>query len=124
MTHHISRRTSDVEINAETVDMVNVSAHWFTTGALSVERRDGLYITNGTANPGWVIASGTDKTCAYLVGGVLGHAVATGAEVPEPMASFLRDVQETYRDGLTHRYMDYEAQGARAARSVLGMESK
>lgn len=123
MTHHISRRISDVEINAETVDMVNVSAHWFTMGALSVERRDGVHITNGTANTGSVIASGMHKTCAYLIGGVLGHAIATGAEIPEPIASFLRDVQETYRDGLTHRYMDYEAQGARDARSVLEMEN-
>jgi len=111
-----SRRTGDIEFTLGLVNDVSVSVRWFTMGAVSAEWKDGVFVATGSAGTGEVISTGRFKACAYLVGAALEYARCSGHEIPVPIIEFLRDVQEAYRDGLTHRYADQENLGADHAR--------
>ncbi|MBD3004579.1 hypothetical protein [Streptomyces sp. 5-10] len=108
-----------VRIDHKTVGDVAVSARWFTNGAVDLAA-SGL----GLEGPVYRISddvsytggTGARSACAYFIGAMHGWARLSGALIPEEMVPFLRDVQETYRAGLTDRFKDEEAAGAEAAR--------
>lgn len=97
----VTRRTGDVTFNAETVEIIDTVARWFTLNAFGLNSELFVHYT-------------PQQRCAYLIGGILGCARGTGAEIPIDLAKHLRGVQEAYREGLTGRYADEEAAGAHA----------
>lgn len=97
----VTRRTSDVTIDNETEEIINTAARWFTLGLFSLTSESYTHYNRA-------------QRCAYLIGGILGCARDTGAEIPIDLAKHLREVQEAYRGGWTFRYADEEAAGAHA----------
>lgn len=80
------------------LEVIDTTARWFTVGLF------GLH-----AN----VLSQYDETqkIAYLIGGIFGCARDTGAEIPEPLAAHLLEVQESYRASQNHRYVREESAG-------------
>ena len=111
-----TRRTGKVVIDQRCLYDVNIAVRWFTQGTVCVRWDGNLWVVGGQDDNGLPVGSGMRKPCAYLVGAALAYARHSGALIPEPIVLFLREVQETYREGLTHRYADEEARGAEHAR--------
>lgn len=110
-----SRRTGEIIFNRKTVEYVNQCARWFTNGAVEIESTSRFHcVVKGL--PGERLTA--PATCAYLIGAMHGYARVSGGEIPEEMVPFLRDVQEAYRAGETHRYGLDEAKGAKVAKTA------
>lgn len=109
-----------MRITHTVVETVAKHAAEFTGGAFQLQGIGGdighgtRYI-DGIRMLVWVGRGASRQAAAYYIGGMLGWARHTGAEIPAPVARFCQAVQETYQ--YTAAAMQWQQQGENDAES-------